>query len=291
MISSESKLTNAILRLIQLKKWVNYHKPHRSKKVSVPGFILKKFSVSSELIKDKLVATISSKNNSQKKHIIFLHGGAYVQECSRLHWNFIEKLILATSYKVTFVDYPLAPEHTFVQTFEMVQKAYNFIVERFTDDEFILMGDSAGGGLALAFAQKLVQEKAKIQPIKLVLFSPWLDLSMSNPENPTKEKSDTILWLKTLAIAAKSYAGEGDMSHFLLSPINGNLNHLPPTAVFYGTDELFYPDCIKLQQLIKSSNSKFEFFEYEKMQHDFILFPIPEAKQALFEACQFIENQ
>lgn len=242
MISSEAKFINSILRFIQLKKWVNYAEPHRSKKVSVPGFIMKKFTVQAEVINDKLVATISPKKNASVKHIFFLHGGAYVQECSRLHWNFIERLLIETSYKVSVVDYPLAPEHAFVQTFAMVQKAYNFIVERFPQDELVLMGDSAGGGLALAFAQKLVQEKAKIQPVKLVLFSPWLDLSMSNPENSTKSKSDTILWVKTLAIAAKSYAGDGDMSNFLLSPINGNLNDLPPTAVFYGTDELFYPD-------------------------------------------------
>jgi len=64
----------------------------------------------------------------------------------------------------------------------MVQLSYDRLTNQYPDDRFIFMGDSAGGGLALAFAQKLLDENAAIQPIKSILFSPWLDLSMQNTE-------------------------------------------------------------------------------------------------------------
>ena len=44
-----------------------------------------------------------------------------------------------------------------------------------------LMGDSSGGGISLALAQRL-REDGYDQPGHVVLLSPWLDATLSNPE-------------------------------------------------------------------------------------------------------------
>jgi surfactin synthase thioesterase subunit len=62
----------------------------------------------------------------------------------------------------------------------MVQQSFRLLIEKFPDDDFIFMGDSAGGGLALAFAQKLVNEKASKLPIKNFFFAVGRS-SMTNP--------------------------------------------------------------------------------------------------------------
>ena len=52
------------------------------------------------------------------------------------------------------------------------------------------MGDSAGGGLALALA--LAAKDANLpQFAKLILLSPWLDLKMDNPKIQELDRKDT----------------------------------------------------------------------------------------------------
>ncbi len=152
------------------------------------------------------------------------------------------------------------------------------------------MGDSAGGGLALAFAQKLIKEKHKKLPAKIVLLSPWLDLTMSNPAIKKLENSDHILTIKMLKHAGMKYSNGDKQDQYLLSPINGELTNLPKTIVFYGTEELFYADCIRLKSMTDSSSQNFIFREYHKMQHDWAIFPIPESKQLVNEICDFIDD-
>lgn len=55
--------------------------------------------------------------------------------------------------------------------------------------DLILMGDSAGGGFVLALAQFMKQEEVP-QPSQLILLSPWLDLSLSNPNIKEIDPSD-----------------------------------------------------------------------------------------------------
>ncbi len=49
------------------------------------------------------------------------------------------------------------------------------------------MGDSAGGGLALALEEKLSQEEIEM-PEKTILISPWLDTRLTNPKNTRSSK-------------------------------------------------------------------------------------------------------
>ena len=93
------------------------------------------------------VITVSSKKTNGG-HVIFLHGGGYVAEATASHRRIIEELVKMYGLKVTFIDYPLAPEHTYEKTHEIVMKAYREITIKNYGDEFYLFGDSAGGGLA-----------------------------------------------------------------------------------------------------------------------------------------------
>jgi acetyl esterase/lipase len=206
-----------------------------------------------------------------------------------MHWKIVETIATKANCKVSYIDYPLAPEFTYKTTFDMVQQSFDKLVNEYPDDRFMLMGDSAGGGLALAFAQKLLNENASIQPIKNILFSPWLDLSMQNSAISQQEHLDKILPLNALIDAGKKYAGGDDLNNYLLSPIHGEFEGLGNTLVFYGTNELFYPDCMLLAQKVKTYRN-FNFYEFPEMQHDWVVFPIPEAKEALDLAIEFINE-
>lgn len=293
MASIGSKLVRLFLKYANFRaKAIELTKQApRTKGGFVPSKFPHIFNIKSQSIDNKTIATITHKEKTTPTHIIFLHGGAYVLEADRqTHWNLVKTIINQIHCKITMVDYPLAPESDYKATFQMISKTYTELLKTYPTDQFILMGDSAGAGLALAFAQKLTEENAPIRPIKNILLSPWLDLTMDNPAILPYEKLDYILSLEFLKYCGNKYANGADQSQYLLSPINGNLNDLGDTAVFYGTHEIFCPDCRKLEQLSKSTTTHFKFYEYEKMQHDWILFPIPESKKAIKEIIHFIEN-
>jgi acetyl esterase/lipase len=239
----------------------------------------------------KAIATFESKEKVTRNHIIFFHGGAYIFNTTPAHWRLSEKIVKGSFCRMTHIDYPLAPEHQYKQTFTMVSGAYDLLTDKYPTDNFIFMGDSAGGGLALAFAQKLFTENHKKLPVMIFLLSPWLDLTLSNPAIKRLENSDQILTVKMLKHAAMKYSKGDNQDQYLLSPINGELTNLPNTIVFYGTEELFYADCVRLKSMTDRSNLNYIYREYHKMQHDWALFPIPERKQLIGEICDFINGK
>lgn len=289
MSSFSAKISTGFFMALNFKKLVekSFQHPTRTKKPLVSNNLRDKFVVNEFRIMDKSVITLFPKTNISNIHILFFHGGAYLLEGNSMQWKIIETIATKANCKVSYIDYPLAPEHNYRTTFEMVQQSYDRLLNEYPNDRFMLMGDSAGGGLALAFAQKLANGNALVQPEKNILFSPWLDLSMQNPAIRQQELLDKILPLNGLIEAGKKYAGGDDVSNYLLSPINGDFSSLGDTLVFYGTDELFYPDCKKLKEQAAGFDN-FSFQEFQGMQHDWVIFPIPEAKQAVEMAVEFI---
>lgn len=264
--------------------------PPRSKKEFIPPRIINTYKTDILTVNNKTVVTFEKNDEVNLNHVIFCHGGSYIYEIFTYHWKIAEKIVNNTSCRMTVVDYPLAPEHTYKETFEMMSKSYEMLINKYPNDQFTLMGDSAGGGLAFAFYQKLTQENRLKLPVKLVLISPWLDITMSNPEIKKIEKKDHMLNIQALKNAGGKYAGGDDQNQFLLSPINGEMKEFPKTIIFYGTHELFFADCVKLKSLLVGVNDKFIFREYKNMQHDWVVIPISEGKKAVEEICDFLNN-
>ena len=113
--------------------------------------------------------------------VLYLHGGAYVHGPFGAHWRLISRLIQRTRAQVTMPLYPLAPRHTWRDAFSLLGHVYAEMASQQNTANITFTGDSAGGGLALAFAQ-LLREKAQPLPGKLVLLSPWLDVTFSDPK-------------------------------------------------------------------------------------------------------------
>lgn len=230
-------------------------------------------------------------SDSTKKHILFLHGGAYIAEANSGHRRFLEELVLRHKLKATYFDFPLAPEHQAVYTLKILEKAYYALQDAFPEDEIYLAGDSAGGGLALAFLQVLAGKKAGRIPQKTVLISPWLDISMSNPEIMDYVKKDVLLRFDSLKDCGRLYAGSLDLKDPLVSPIYGNLEKLGALKVFVSTHELFYPDCMLLQHKVASAKgTSMELTVKQEMIHDWVILPIKERDETIREMAEFLNG-
>ena len=111
--------------------------------------IIEKYKIDKKI----LYKIIPKKNKNNKFNIIYFHGGAYSSGLNKRHWNFVARLCDDVGANIFVPDYPLIPKNTYKDVFGMVDKIYNNYIKQ---DSFIVIGDSAGGGISLAFSQKLV---------------------------------------------------------------------------------------------------------------------------------------
>ncbi|MEO0561105.1 MAG: alpha/beta hydrolase fold domain-containing protein, partial [Chloroflexota bacterium] len=126
------------------------------------------------------VWTLTPKASTSDQTVFFLHGGAYIFNLAVQHWQFITSLIKHTGVTVVVPDYPLAPSANAVDALAFTDAVYRQALSTTAPDKITFMGDSAGAGLAYAFAQGLRDAGAPL-PRQLILFSPWLDITMTTP--------------------------------------------------------------------------------------------------------------
>jgi acetyl esterase/lipase len=236
----------------------------------IPHSLLKSFTVEVVEHNTRKVWTVSSIDSKSDLIILYFHGGAYMSNLSKEHWKLIEKLINKTNATIVIPDYPLAPEASCKVTYDFIEGLFIDLIAEYPSKRIVFMGDSAGGGIALGFTQQLRDENIK-QPEQIILFSPWLDVTMCNPLLERLDKKDHLLSIAGLKSAGQKYAANFDLKDFRVSPIYGNLTGLCRISIFTGTDDLLYADAQKFKQLMKEQNISFNYFEYPDMFHDWVI--------------------
>ena len=283
--SFKARVIKFILAIVGVKKRLEKNmkgKLYAQEPARLPKALQNKFDVAVTEKKGRKIWTFKPKHKTSDKVVLYLHGGAYVFNISMFHWKFVEELLTKTNATIIVPDYPLAPQATCQDVFAFIQGIYIDLLQSNVSPQNInIIGDSAGGGMALGFAQQLRDEN-KPQPAQIILLSPWLDITMSNAGINEAEKEDKMLGAKWLRLAGQMYAGASDGKDFRVSPIYGNLRGLGKISVFIGTHDLFISDCRKLKEMLDKANISFNYFEYPKMFHAWMLVTsLEESKQAI----------
>lgn len=294
MISFQARVLSQILCLSNLKRLIDKTIDSGGQGLDSgskpPAKMHASFQIEMSQSYGRKVYTLGTKMDQKIKHIFYLHGGAYVYGFSRFHWGLIAKLIRSTGCTIIAPDYPLAPNYTYLDSFKMVEPIYKELVAKVGGDNVILMGDSAGGGFALALAQKMKAEGTEGAK-QIILLSPWLDIALENEEIPALESKDPILGVSSLKRAARLYAGSDSLSNYLLSPINGPLDGLGEISIFTGTKDLLWPDAKKFKSIAEEKGISIKYFEYEEMLHAWVLFNLPESKIAIEQIAGLINSE
>ena len=198
--------------------------------------------------------------------ILYFHGGSYMAEMSDDHWNFIKKLVLDTKSTIIIPDYPLTPKYNYKDVYNMVEPLYKEIVEKIDVNNLIVMGDSAGGGLALGLLEKVSQEDIVI-PNKTILISPWLDVRMNNPKIAEIEENDPMLNKSALKLAGENYAGKDGIDSYLVNPVDGPLDKLQNVSIFTGTYDILNADVNVLKERAEKVGTNINVYETEQATH------------------------
>lgn len=292
-LSFQARLLRNILQITGLKNRIEYDLNKsivNHRKAKIPKSISKKYQTQIHQILGNTIYSITPKKHIPEKTILFLHGGAYVYGIQSMYWSFIKALIKNTKARIIIPDYPLAPEITAAETYVFLENTWEWILSFSKPTDLILLGDSAGAGLALGFSQKLHNENKPI-PAQLILLSPWLDVTLSNEAITPIEPTDPILTVRGLQIAGKSYAGEWSLTDFRVSPIYGKFDGLPQISVFIGTYDILYPDVVKLKNHLDDQKIYSHFFIYPKLFHDWpIIYPKMKESQLFFQHLNTLIN-
>ena len=237
---------------------------------------------------DGPVVRLTPKAGGTGTHLIYTHGGCYLYPVKTEHWDILATLIEGSGVSVDVPLYPLAPAYTMDESYALLERVYDDANS--TYERVFLAGDSAGGGLALGQALHY-RDTGRPAPAGIILFSPWLDLTVSNLAVDELQKVDRMLGADGLRAAGLWWAGSHDPRTPLASPLFGDLANLAPVHVFQGGYDLLAADAIELVKRIRSHKGAATLELVERAFHVYVGAPwTPEARASLQKAVALLRN-
>lgn len=288
-------ITLLAIKLKGVKKDFSKHPINFSKirKEDVPqpkGKFFKQNQLRSFKVSDSLITEIGLNKHSNNL-LIFLHGGAFISGPAQHHWEAIKEIAKNTNYKVWMCDYPKAPEHKITQISANIDAIYNTALQHFPSNQISFIGDSAGGTLVTSLIQRLIKSNKNL-PHKIILISPVMDASMSNPEIEQVDLIDPMLSKTGVLSAKKMCAENNDLKEVMMSPLFGSFENFPQTILFLAENDIMYPDQKLAVKKLREANINPIVITGKNMPHIWPLLPVmKEAKQSLNEIIHILNNE
>lgn len=218
--------------------------------------------------------------------VLYIHGGAWVLGIDPTHVTFCDSLAENLKAKVYMPLYPLGAKYSSDDTYKMIWDLYTELEKE--NKPIILMGDSAGGNVALGLMHLIKENNAKM-PERLVLLHPCADATFSNPDMEPIEKNDACLAIYGCRECMKMWVKDKDPSDPLFSALNADVSGYPKTLMFVGND-ILYPDDMLFYDKMKQSGVDITVVNGEGLWHVFSISYIPERQQSLDLISGFVLN-
>lgn len=249
----------------------------------IPKRLRAQYAVTEDRVRGHRVVTVQPRGGGSGTHVMLLHGGGYLLPVQAGHWGLAEQMVRRTGATVVVPMYPRIAQEGAIEAHEFVQEVYREVVLRAGANAVFILGDSAGGGLALACAVLVRDRAAQLrQADGVILVSPWVDVTMSNPQIVEFERRDALLSGAGLRAAGNMWAGALDLHDPRISPLYADLAGLPPVHVFQGDHDVLAPDAALLVERLRAVGGTATIHLCRGGFHDYIMAPFtPEARQTL----------
>ncbi|KAG0053304.1 hypothetical protein BGZ83_001343 [Gryganskiella cystojenkinii] len=253
--------------------------------------------------------------------ILYLHGGGYFLASIRTHRWASWAMARLSGAKV------FSPESPFPAALHDALAAYMFLLQPPVDSGYeavdpkniVIMGDSAGGGLAYA-TMLAIRDAGLPMPGGVVGWSPWLDLLHSMPSVLTNARSDYLPAegftqggqgsLKRIARLAATTQPEDTILHHpelpkiqyyatnaaldcnYVSPlIDKSVDGACPMLLITGDGEMLRDEAIVFAEKNAKSSADLHLLVYDDMPHVFQMFGfLPSAVHAMEASADFIRK-
>jgi acetyl esterase/lipase len=233
---------------------------------------------------------LSSPDPVSGRAIVYLHGGGYCIGSPANNRAIGARLSLAANAATYVPRYRLAPEHPYPAAFDDALAVYRALLHSgFAPGAIAFAGDSAGGGLALALLVGL-RERGLPQPAAAVLFSPWVDLSLSSASLQFNAAIDPLVARRWLERCASAYRGTLDARDPRVSPLFADLRGIAPLAIHVGTREVLLDDAARLLVRARAAGVDVEYRRFDGLWHNSQLQAglLPSAQTSFDDAARFV---
>jgi acetyl esterase/lipase len=218
--------------------------------------------------------------------ILYIHGGGFVSGDFAGFRSFINLLSQRTNMPIVFPHYRLTPENTINDQVNDIISTLKFMCNHFklSISSVIIMGDSAGGALALLTLQRLSSESSEM-PKRAILISPITDLSCSGESFNSNRDTDVMLNSDVVKSCLKMSYHELDGKDPKISPLFGKFEGLPPLYFITSCSEIFTDDTIRAVNKAKDAGVITNMKLVEGVFHIFPLFYFiaPECAEGLYQ--------
>jgi len=256
-----------------------YDRLVRPESYAPPANIDRTVTVSARQVDGWPVYTVTPKSGPVNRRALYVHGGTWVHEISPFHWWLIAGLAASTGTEFTVPIYPLAPRGTAAEVVSGVADLGAQLVAEAGASGVVIIGDSAGGNIALAAAM-LMRDRGVDAPRDVVLIAPVIDLTFSDPLIYRIEPSDPWLNVPGPKAVAELWRGDLPIDHPLVSPVNAPLAGIGRITLFSGTRDITHADAITLAKKARAEGHPLDFHQKANMIHVYPLLPIPEGAEA-----------
>lgn len=216
---------------------------------------------------------------------LYIHGGGYIHDFGPGHFKLIATLVERAGLTVVAPCYPLVPDHNWRDSFEQVAALGRGLNG---PGKPLLIGDSAGGGFALAVAEVLAAEA--LQP-ETVLLSPYGDALVSDPGTPEYDSRDPYLAAAGVRTVLTAWAGDDDPERPEVSPLFGRFAGIARMLILTGTNDTIHPQALQIHAKAQTDRVASKLVVAQGCIHVYPLMPIPEAKKALEHMLDFIAEE
>lgn len=248
------------------------------------------FEVIEETIESVHCAWIKVPHASSEHIILHLHGGAYFQGSIKSHTTFSSQISSRVSINTLLPEFGRAPENPFPRGLNDCIKLYQYLLSRFK--YIVLVGDSSGGGLALALIERLIDLNLPL-PQSYIGIYPWVDArEEASVEAFESIGDDSPEGAPLLIDLTELYCNGVSKSSSLISPMFADLKGYPPMLIQTGTKDFLYPQCVRFAEKAKQEGVDILLDIYQEMPHGWHVFSpeIPENGLAYDSIAKFIKK-
>jgi monoterpene epsilon-lactone hydrolase len=214
--------------------------------------------------------------------IVWIHGGGFAFCSPRTHRAAAGALAAITGREVWLPDYPLAPE----QPFPAAHRALDHVP---IEGPLDIVGDSAGGNLALSWALR------RQNGDRLALLSPWVDLRVNGASSSNNVADHSAFDRDDLREYASLYLGGEAPTNPACSPVLADRASFAALGEVYiecAANELLNADAQLLASRMREAGVSLTTHEEARAHHGWQLLPdiLPEAKQSAERLGQFLAS-
>ena len=224
--------------------------------------------------------------------IYYLHGGGYVSGSAKGYRPITATLAQLLQARSFALNYRLAPESRFPAALEDAVAGYRWVISTGIEPRQIsIVGDSAGGGLALALVMKL-RDLGDPLPASVVSLSPWTDMAGTGASILANSKRDPFFVPEDVERYAELYLGSQARRTPFASPLYGDFTGLPPLLIQAGENEMLLDDARGVHAKALATGVSSELQIFKGVPHVWHLMTpfVSEARVALRQVAKFLRR-